>query len=377
MTDDFKGKTAQAEEKCSARRDVLRAGLSLAALPVLSALAPGRAHAQAVNPTTVQGIETGADIAEAEKEGAIVFYTHDSGAAAAAICEAFQKDFPKITARYVSAQTGALFSKVLSERQASRFDVDVIQFSDLGTAIDFQRKGGYAAYRSPQEKYYAPEHLSDPPGHFFWIGIGFAGIAYCTDRVKQGDAPSDWKDLLDPKWKGKLSVKQATSGMQFTEWYELRRLYGDDYWKTFGTLQPKGFNSRVQLFDRLARGDDAVCAMAEWAGYSLAKQKKAPIAFVAPKAGLPSSPMATGIVSNTPHPQAARLFLDWMMSIKGQTLYQENPYLLYGSVRKDAPPMPGGLRLSDFKLLVPTDMGPFLASRSTFNSQWNQMLGLL
>src|SRR5271168_4513822 len=146
MTEDFKKKTVQAGEKSSGRRDVLRAGLSLAALPVLGALAPGRAHAQAVKSATVQGIETGADVAAAEREGSVVFYTHDSGAAAAAICAAFQNDFPKITARYVSAQTGALFSKVLSERQASRFDVDVIQFSDLGTAIDFQRKGGYAEY---------------------------------------------------------------------------------------------------------------------------------------------------------------------------------------------------------------------------------------
>ena len=359
------------------RRNVLRAGLSLAALPVLGAIAPRRAFAEAVKATTVQGIETGADVAAAEKEGSLVFYTHDSGAAAAAICDAFQKDFPKISARYVSLQNGALFSKILSERQASRYNADVIQFSDLGTAIDFKKKGGYAEYQSPQQKYYAPEHLSDPAGSFFWIGMSFAGIAYCTDRVKKADAPSSWKDILDPKWRGQLSCKQATSGMQFTEWYELRKLYGDDYWTSFGKQKPKGFNSRVQLFDRLAKGDDSVCTMAEWAGYSLAKQKNAPIEFVAPKDGLPSSPMANGIVSNAPHPQAARLFTDWLMSIKGQRLYQENPYLFYGSVRKDVPPMPGGLKLSDFKLLVPTDMKSFLASRSAFNSQWNEMLGLL
>lgn len=359
------------------RRNVLRAGMSLAALPVLNVIAPRSAYAQSGKTTTVQGIETGADVEQAEKEGSLVFYTHDSGAAAAAICEAFSKDFPKIKARYVSLQTGSLFSKILAERGAGRYEADVIQFSDLGTAIDLQNKGGYAEYHSPQQKYYSADHLSHPAGLFFWIAMGFAGIAYCTDQVQEADAPTSWKDLLDPKWTGKISVKQANSGMQFTVWYELRKLYGDEFWKEFAKLKPKGFNSRVQVYDRLARGDDYISSMAEWAGYQLAHQKNAPVKFVAPKDGLPSSPMANGIADKAPHPQAARLFTDWLMSEKGQAFYQDNEFLYYGSIRKDAPAMPGGLRLNDFKLLVPMDMEDFLASRKQFNAEWNQMLGIL
>ncbi|HET6609014.1 MAG TPA: hypothetical protein VFG62_20230, partial [Rhodopila sp.] len=74
--------------------------------------------------------------------------------------------------------------------------------------------------------------------------------------------------------------------------------------------------------------------------------------------------------------EAARLFIDWFMSLRGQKVNQETPDLLYGSVRKDAPPMPGGLRLADFKLLVPTDMADYQASRKAFNTEWNAMLGL-
>jgi iron(III) transport system substrate-binding protein len=82
------------------------------------------------------------------------------------------------------------------------------------------------------------------------------------------------------------------------------------------------------------------------------------------------------MVDKAPHPEAARLFVDWLMSLRGQAVYQENPDLLYGSVRKDAPPMPGGVRLRDFKLLIPTDMQDFLGSRKAFNTEWNGMLGL-
>jgi hypothetical protein len=48
--------------------------------------------------------------------------------------------------------------------------------------------------------------------------------------------------------------------MQFVEWYELRKLYGNDYWKAFAKQRPHGFDSRAQLFDRLAKGDDKICA---------------------------------------------------------------------------------------------------------------------
>jgi iron(III) transport system substrate-binding protein len=130
------------------------------------------------------------------------------------------------------------------------------------------------------------------------------------------------------------------------------------------------------MFDRLAKGDDSVCSLAEWAGYVLYHERKAPIAFVAPADGLPATGLANGVVDKAPHPEAARLFVDWLMSLRGQRFYQDNKYFLYGSVRNDAPAMPGGLRLNDFKLLIPTDMKAYLASHAEFNKEWNAMLGL-
>ena len=360
----------------STRRFALQAGLAAAALPVFG-LSAGRVAAQTRPVTKVLDFTTSADMAKAEQEGTLLFYTQDGEAGGAAVTEGFNKNFPKIRANYVRLQNGALYSKILAERSAGRFDVDVIQFSDIGTAIDFQKRGDFARYLSPQADAYPPDRLSDPPGYHFCVGLTFAGIAYNTDKVKPADAPKTWKDLLDPRWANAISTKQATSGMQFVAWYELRKLYGDGYWKTFARQRPHGFDSRAQLFDRLAKGDDKVCALAEWGGYLLYHERKAPIAFVAPADGLPATALAAGVVDKAPHPEAARLFLDWLMSVRGQAVYQQNQYLLYGSVRNDAPPMPGGLRLRDFKLLVPTDLPDYLASREAFNTEWNGMLGLL
>jgi len=362
------------DKTTTTRRQTLKAGLALATLPFAGLIR--QAEAQNRPLTKVLDFTTAADVAKAEAEGEFTFYSHDSEPAIAGILEAFNKDFPKIKGKYVRAQNGSLFSRVTAERSAGRFVADVIQFSELSTAMDFQKRGGYTAYVSPQSEFYAPEHLSNPVGNFFWIGVTFVGIAYNTDKVKAEDAPRDWPDILKPAWQNGISVKQSNSGTQFVQWFELRKIYGEKFWQDFAKLRPRGFDSRVQLYDRLAKGDDKVCALAEYAGYLLHKEKGAPIAFVSPPTGLPAGPLLCGVADKAPNGEAARLFLDWQMSLRGQKHQQTHPMLYYGSVRKDAPPMPGGARLSDYKLLAPKDLDAYTAARDTFTKEWNGMLGL-
>src|SRR5690242_11883277 len=288
------------------RRALLKAG---AALPLAGMAAPSILAQTSKSPTKVLDFETNADVAKAEQEGQLVFYCHENEAGTAGIMEGFGKDFPKISTSYVRAQTGALYNKILSERAAGRFDVDALQLSDIAPALDFQKKGGYMIYHSPEASAYKPEFLSNPPGAFFWVGTTFGGIGYNADKVKAADAPKNWKDLLDPRWRNAMSCKISASGLQFVEWYELRRLYGDDYWKAFAKQNPRGFDSRVQLFDRLAKGDDKVCALAEYAAYVLYKERGANIELVLPPDGLPATPLVLGAVDKAPHPEAAKLFI--------------------------------------------------------------------
>jgi iron(III) transport system substrate-binding protein len=364
-------------QRGTTRRTVLKGALAVATAPIATALLSDRLAAQGRPVTKVLDFTTAADIAKAEAEGEFTFYSHDSEPGIAGILEAFNKDFPKIKGKYVRAQTGTLFSRTIAERSANKFTADVIQFSELTTALDFQKRGGYANYVSPQTEFYAPQHLSNPAGNYFWVGVTFAGIAYNTEKVKAEDAPKGWRDITNPAWLNGTNVKMSNSGMQFVQWYELRKLYGDKFWIEFAKVKPRAFDSRAQQYDRLAKGDDKLCALAEYAGYLLIKAKGAPVAFVAPSDGLPATPALCGIADKGPSPEAARLFIDWQMSPRGQNHQQTNQYLHYGSVRKDAPPMPGGWRLSDYKLLIPlNDMDAFVASREAFNKEWNAMFGL-
>jgi iron(III) transport system substrate-binding protein len=357
------------------RRSLLARGAFLAGAAVLGAHRIARAQSPA-RTVKVHDFQTSADVAKAEQEGEVVYYGHDGEAGIAALLEAFRKDFPKIKTNYVRAQTGALYAKITAERSAGRFVVDVLQLSDISPAIDFQKKGGYELHASPELSGYKKDYQSTPPGYFTWAGATFAGISYNRGKVKPEQAPKVWKDILNPAFRDGISAKLATSGMQHAQWYMLRKLYGDDFWQQFAKQRPRGFDSRAQLFDRLAKGDDRVCALAEYAGYTLFREKGADIEFVAPPDGLPATPILLGVVNRAPHPEAAKLFVDWALSNRGQAVYQTEKILLYGSVRSDAPPMATGKRLADFKLLFPSDWADFQASHAAFVKEWNSIMGL-
>jgi len=353
------------------RRGFLKTGVLVAAAAPLLAREP---FAEAA--TKVLDFSTGADVAKAEAEGEVVYYGHDGEAGIATLLDAFRKDFPKIKTSYVRLQTGALYAKITAERSAGRFGVDILQLSDISPAIDFQKKGGWEQYASPEYAAYKPEYQSTPAGHYGVPGVSFAGISYNRSKVKPEQAPKTWKDILNPAYKDGISAKLATSGMQHSQWYILRKMYGNDFWQEFAKQRPKGFDARAQLFDRLAKGEDRMCALAEYAGYTLYQEKGAEIDFVAPPEGMPAIAIYIGVVNKAPHPEAAKLFLDWALAKRGQQVYQNQKILLYGSLRADAGPMPTGKKLSDFKLLFPTDWNDYAASHPVFVKEWNSIMGL-
>jgi iron(III) transport system substrate-binding protein len=358
------------------RRRFLKAGALAAASPLLAGAPFAWAQGPGRGVTRVLDFQTSADIAKAEQEGEVVYYGHDGEQGIATLLDAFKKDFPKIKTSYVRLQTGALYAKVTAERSAGRFGVDVLQMSDVSPVIDFQKKGGWEQYASPEYGAYRGEYQSTPSGYYGVPGVTFAGISYNRGKIKAEQAPKTWKDILNPAYRDAISAKLATSGMQHAQWYMLRKVYGNDFWPEFAKQRPKGFDARAQLFDRLAKGDDKICALAEYAGYTLFQEKGADIEFVSPSEGLPAIAIYLGVVNKAPHPEAARLFLDWALSRRGQLVYQNQKILLYGSVRADTGPMPTGKRLTDFKLYFPTDWTDYVASHPVFVKEWNSIMGL-
>ena len=141
------------------------------------------------NPTQLEGFKTCADVAKAEEEGEVVIYSTNPEAGEAKVLAVFNKMFPKIKTNYVPLQAGALFAKVLAERQAGSSLADILQLSDMGMVLDFQKKAGYLRYVSPEMAAYKGEYKSEPVGHWTWGAVAPAGLAYNPNLVTAGEAP--------------------------------------------------------------------------------------------------------------------------------------------------------------------------------------------
>ena len=326
------------------------------------------------NPRQLENFKTCADVAKAEQEAALVLYSPDPEDGSARLLEAFRREFPKITTNFIRLQTGALYQKLQTERRAKVYLVDVLQLTDIGFVLDMQKRDGYMRYVSPEMSGYKTAYKSTPEGYWTWSSFIMAGIAYNPKLVSADQVPQSWKDMLNPRWAGSVSVKGSTSGLQHVGWYELKKLYGDDYWKKFTELKPRGFDSYVQQYDRLVSGQDAIAHTAQLSGYLLAKAKGAPIEFVFPEEGMVNTPGVMGVVAEAPHPNAAQLFMDWFLSRHGQKIYDN--IMLLNSPRDDADPPPGSKPVSEFKLLYPNDWQDFLASHGQFAKEWDKIIGV-
>ena len=325
-------------------------------------------------PRQMDGFKTCADVDKAFQEGALVHYSPDTESQMVEYLAAFHKAFPQLQTTYLRLQTGALYARLSAERQAKAYIPDSLVMTEIGFAIDFQKRGGYAHYISPESDVYQPHQRSTPPGYYNWNNVIVAGIAYNPTLVKPEDAPKNYLDLLNPAWTDAINTKLSTSGLQHLAWYVMRRLHGNDFWQKFGALQPRGFDSSVQQFDRMTAGQDKVIATAQYSNYRIAKDKGAPTVFVLSEEGLVTTPSVLGVVDHAPHPEAARLFLDWFLGVPGQTAMTRT--IRNYSARTDVPPPPTGEPITNFKLIVPDDWEAFLKTHTQFVKEWDRMTGI-
>lgn len=325
-------------------------------------------------PRQLEGFQTCANLDEAFREGQLVHYAPDTETAQAQYLAEFRKMFPQIQTNFLRLQTGALYARLNAERQARTYVPDSLILTEIGFALDFQKRGGYAQYMSPELKHYKPQEKSTPEGYYTWDNLIIAGIAYNPNVVKPEEAPKSWKDLLNPRWANLINVKLSTSGLQHSTWYTLRERYGAEFWTRFGELKPRGFDSYVQQFDRTVSGQDHIAATGQYSGYLIAKAKGAPIEFVIPEEGLNVTPGVIGVVDKAPHPNVARLFVDWYLGVPGQIAMTRST--MNYSPRADVPPPPGGQPMAGEKMMVPGNWDDFLKSHSQYVREWDRMVGM-
>jgi iron(III) transport system substrate-binding protein len=293
------------------RRHVLKAGSALAASTVFAepirAAAP---PAEAVTPAL---------IAAAKKEGKVVHYTSVDLPLAEKVAKAFEAKYPGISVRIERTGAERVFTRIAQEQSSRIFACDVVQSSDAAHFVVWKREGLLAPY-VPEEvaKHYPAEH-KDPDGLFASYRVYLCVMAYNTNLVKAADAPKGFRDLLDPKWAGKIvKAHPGYSGTILTATYQTARDVGWDYFEKLAKQRIMQVQSASDPPKKLALGERAIMADGIEYGIFQLKEKGQPVEPIYAVEGSPLIIGPNGIMKSAPNPNAARLFQSYMLSAECQ-----------------------------------------------------------
>jgi len=284
-------------------------------------------------------------------EGELKFYTAHSLSQDKKMVAAFMKQFPEIKVVITRAGGGTLNEKMLTEQAAGVLKADVVINSDRNYLNDFHKKGWLRKYTPPAAAKFPAAAKEE--GYYYPTGASAIIIAYHSKLVSKADAPKDWKDLGDPRWKGKLGGQRLGGGAMWSMVCFLRSHLKDgveiiDAW---GKNNPVMNTSGGRLANSLTSGEFVVTNMGLYSAYPRKYNKKAPIELVFPKSGFPLYVPVIGLMKQGKNPNAAELFINWYLSVEGQTLLSR----LRGqySLRNDVPPAPHLPPLSKLNYWIP------------------------
>src|SRR6185437_5621608 len=220
-------------------------------------------------------------------------------------------------------------------------------------------------------RYDSPEYAAFPPGakmDGYWAAAQAIGVipVFNKNTLPPGPPPQSWRDLLKPEFKDrKLVIQNAAAGTQFNWNYLLEHALGADYVKQFAAQQPMVMATGAQLTDAVTRGEVLVsAALDHWRAFT-PEAKQAGLVAVYPAEGVPLTLAPVGMLTGAPHPNAAKLFIDFILSQEGQRLLDTELYGMY-SMRADVPPPAGQKALAEVHPLLPSDMKDYMQASRDF-----------
>ncbi len=275
----------------------------------------------------------------ARKEGQVVFYSGMiPNQTLRPLAEAFQKKYPGVKLNYWRADSEEIVTKMQAELRANNMVGDVLEGTGVGELA--VSAGLVQPFTTPAINEY-PEQFRDPRKFWAPTRLSYFGIAYNTKLVPPNKIPKSYDDLLSPEWTGKMawSFGPATgAGLMITT---IRKVMGEDkaraYFEKLGKQKIANLAETARtVVDRTIAGEYAL-GLAIYAHHPLiSKAKGAPVDTVL------FDPVASAagvmlVAKNIPHPHAAMLLVDFILSKDGQDIMAKSQYF---PSRPDVPALP-------------------------------------
>lgn len=329
----------------ASRRDLLKGGIGLAALGL------GARPARAARDLTAREREL---YAAAKGEGNLTWYTaHSDDVTAQALGHGFEGLFPGLKVSVVRTTAQVAFQRVSQEVKAGAMQVDVLSSTDIGHYVYLKQKGLLEKYE--------PENASkvldiyknyDPDGYYTVTSAGLIGIGYNTAKLAAADAPKNWTDLLEPKWKDKIALGHpGFSGYVGTWTVTMRKLYGWKFFEELAKNNPQVGRSINDTVTMLNAGERIVAGAGPHNTVMESAQKGNPVAMVYPTDGTVLIIAPSGIMKGVKHPNAARLFMEYLLSAEASKVWVGH----FGeSMRPEVSPEAGVISAKDVKTIRPS-----------------------
>jgi iron(III) transport system substrate-binding protein len=289
-----------------------------------------------------------------KKEKELTWYTaHYDSETAAALCAGFEKKYPGIKCNYVRTTAQVAYQRLAQDQKAGIAQASVISSTDTSHYGRMKKDGWLQPYRPKNlaELVDAFKAYNDPDDLFVATAAGLVLLTYNSSLVPAAEAPRKWTDLADPKWKGKVSIGHpGFSGYVGTWVVEMRKLYGWDYFKKLELNKPRIGRSINDTVTMLNAKESAVAAGPQ-ATTLESRAKGNPLAVVYPEDGAVLMVSPSGILKNAPAPNAAKLFIEFLLSKDGNEIVVKH---FQDPVNKLVKPAPGGKTLSEIKTVRPS-----------------------
>ena len=291
---------------------------------------------------TLIAAEEPPNLADAKKEGKVVLYVSAQLPLAQSISKAFEKKYPFLKVEITRTSGENLLNRIKTEKLAGKMAFDVV----YGATVPLMPTLGVVKpYLSAEAKAY-PAKFREPKD--FWAGVSanYYVIGYNTKLVAKSEFPRDWKDLLHAKWKGRFAMDPE----EFSWFGAMETYLGEEEARKLMTglarqdIQWRKNHTTLAQF--LAAGEYPA-ALVYAHGIEEMKGKGAPIDWVRTTAPIVLDIQAVALSAQPPHPNAGKLFMDFLLSSEAQTIiYQDRKIPIRpGVVPESSALHPTGLEL--------------------------------
>jgi len=265
----------------------------------------------------------------AKKEGKVSWYTTlIVDQVVRPVKEAFEKEYPFVQLEFFRGNTERIVQKMIAEYQAKRYEADLIDGTVSPTMV--RRAGLLQRFHSPMFADY-PTELKDAQGFWGATNLYFFATGYNSRMVKANEVPKTYDDLLNPRWKGQMmwSTSRGSGAPQFMGniFVSMGQEAGKAYLQKLKQQNiAKSTASARQILDLVIAGEYPLSVQIFNHHAYISKAAGAPVEWH-PLEPVTATNNSIGLVKTAPHPHAAMLFLDFVLSRKGQRVFQAANYL--------------------------------------------------